>query len=281
MRLQREGDSGARDADVAGREGEDPGEIECRNDQERCDERLVDSESRRDRGGRGDAKRHREPDPAGDLRSCARTTAEDAEDVERVGVLAAGARRACAPGDSRRHEHAEQQQRDRPAWQRAAEGAEREHECEPERPDGADRGRNPADRPEPPFIRQRTGKESEANCGSDPRRRERIHERAGAVPRRGVRAGRRPATTRQRRSPSGCGRHERAGERRSGEPDPDRRGVCEPFDPRLDAVAEQLRGRRQRDERRDRAQKEGEVALSQGKVEMHLVTVFGVHHQNL
>ena len=74
----------------------------------------------RDRGGRCEAKHHREPDPAGDLRGCARTAAEDAEDVESVGVLAAGPRRARAPGDGRRDEDAEQQQRDRPARERAA-----------------------------------------------------------------------------------------------------------------------------------------------------------------
>ena len=151
--------------------------------------------------------------------------------------------------------------------------AEREHEREPERADGADRGRDPADRPEPPFVRQRAGEEREANGGSEPRRRDRVHERAGAVPGRGVRAGRRPAAARQRRCPPGCGSDERAGERGAGEPEPDRRGVREPVDPRGDAVAEQLRGRRQRDERGDRAQKEGEVALSQREFEVHLVTV--------
>ena len=165
--LQRERDGRARDADVAGREGQDPGEIERRNDEESGDERLVDPERGCDRGGCSEAKRHREPDPAGDLRGGAWTAAENAEDIEDVGVLAAGTRRARAPGDDRGDENAEQQKRDRPAWQRPTERAEREHEGEPQRPDGTDGGRDPAYRPETSFVRERAGKESKANCGPD------------------------------------------------------------------------------------------------------------------
>ena len=52
--------------------------------------------------------------------------------------LLPGARRARAPRDDRRDENAEQQKRDRPARQRPTQRAEREHEREPQRADGAD-----------------------------------------------------------------------------------------------------------------------------------------------
>ena len=49
MCLERERDGGARDADVARGEGQDAGEIERRNDEERREERLVDPERGCDR----------------------------------------------------------------------------------------------------------------------------------------------------------------------------------------------------------------------------------------
>ena len=114
------------------------------------------------------AERHREPDPAGDLRggasgSCrergrhrgrGRTCCRDAVDVR--------ARRR------RGDENAEQREaRSASAAARPTRDAEREQEREPQRPDGPDGGRDPTDRPEPSFVRQRAGKESEANCGPD------------------------------------------------------------------------------------------------------------------
>ena len=95
------------------------------------------------------------------------TAAENTEHVEERGRTSLG--RVNVPAsDDRGDENAEQQKRDRPAWQRPAQRAEREHEREPQRPDGPDGGRDPADRPEPSFVRQCAGKESKANRGPDP-----------------------------------------------------------------------------------------------------------------
>ena len=269
--LEGERDGGAGDADVARSEGEDPGEIERRHDEECRDERLVDSERGGDGGDGSKAESHREPDPADDLRGGARTAAENAEDIEGMCVLAAGPRRACPPGDARRDEDSEQEKCDRPARERPTQGAEREHEREPERADGTDRGCDAADRPETSLVRERAGKEGKANRRSDPGGRQRVHDRAGAVARRSIRTRRRTAAAGQRRSPSGCGSQQRAGEGGSGNPDPQRRGVCEPFDPRADSVTEQLRSRGEHHECANRAQEQGEVTLSQREVEVHLV----------
>ena len=187
VRAEREGDGGARDADVPRRQRQDPGEVERRDDQDGGCERPVDPEGGGDPGGGGDAERHREPDPAGDPRRGLRAAPEDAEDVEGVAELRPRPRVTGAPRDCGCHHAREQQHRDRPAREHAARRRQREHDGEPHRPHRAQRAGDPADRPEPAFVVERAGEEGEPHRRPEPGRRERVHDRAGAVARGCVR----------------------------------------------------------------------------------------------
>ena len=249
VRLQRERDGGARDADVARRERQDPGEIERRDDQERCrDERLVDSERGCDRG-RPRAMRSPIASPTQPA-ICAAARGQRPRTRKTSSAwanVAAGTRDACAPGDAARDEHAEQQ-RARSASAAARRSPSRARARARARARGRRRARSRSRRPSRagPRSGATRDKEREADCGPDPGRRERVHERAGAVAR-----GRHRAASSTRRSASAptASRHaevtQRAGERRCGEPEPDR-----PRRPRAlriparDAVTEQLRSQR-------------------------------------
>ena len=203
MGLQRERDGRARDTDVAGGKRQDPGEVERGND-DQAQPRAAASTPNAAAMPAAAASRSAIASPTQPTsRAAARGQRPRTRKASRTCAnAAAGPRRAGPPGDERRDEHAEQQCRDRPARQHSARRSEREHDREPERPDGAERRRNAADRPEPPLAVQHAREEREANRGPDPRRRERVHERAGAVARGRVGRGRRAAAARQRRSPS-------------------------------------------------------------------------------
>ena len=155
VRRKGEGDRCARDADVPGGQRQDPGQIERRDDEDGGCERPVDPEGGCDRGRGGDAERHREPDPAGDLRRRAGAASEHAEDVETMPELRPRPRVTSAPGDCGCHHSCEQQDRDRPARQHAARRCEGQHDGEPHRPHRAQRAGDPADRPEPPVVVER------------------------------------------------------------------------------------------------------------------------------
>ena len=261
MRRQGECDGRARDPDVAGGERQDPGEVERRDDQECGDEWAFDAECGCDTGRRSEPQRHRETDPAGEPCGGARAAAEDAERVEHVCDAAARPRRAHFPGDGDRDEDAEQQCGDRPARQNAARRSERQHDREPERPHGAERRCNAADRPQAALAGQDTREEREADRRPDPRRRQRVHERAGAVARCRIGWSRRAAAARQRRRPAARRGDQRRRERRCGDPQQHRRSVTEPVDARGDPVAEQLRRRRQHEQHADRAEEERNMTL--------------------
>ena len=228
-----------------------------------------------------DPQRPSRADPAGDLRRSARTAPEDAEDVERVAELRSRPRVTGAPRDRSRDSGREQQHRDRPARQHAARRREREHDREPHGPHRAQRAGDPADRPEPAFVVEHAREEGEANGRADPGRRERVHDRAGAVARGRVGPRGRAAAARQRRLPAARRRHQRAAERGRREPEPAGRRIREPGDSVGDEIAEQLRTQRQRDQRCDRSQEHGDVPFPQLEVQVHLVTTFRVGHEFL
>ena len=144
---------------LPGRQRQDPGQVERRDDQDGGCERPVDPEGGCDRGRGGDAERHREPDPAGDLRRGLGAAPEDAEDVESSG-------RTSSPAAS--HERARRLRLPpllRAAGPRSASAAAR-------RPPRRARARRRATSPAPRSASRRSRRPSRAarRCGACVRR---------------------------------------------------------------------------------------------------------------
>src|SRR5262249_55917289 len=82
-------DRGARDADVAGGERDEPGDVERRENQDGGDDGLVNADRGRDGGRAGEAAGDREADPAGETDGGRWVLAELAEGIEEVSMAAA------------------------------------------------------------------------------------------------------------------------------------------------------------------------------------------------
>ena len=66
MGAEGDRDRRARDADVPGGEGDEPGEVERRENEDGRDDRLVNADGGGDGGRAGEAAGDREADPAGE-----------------------------------------------------------------------------------------------------------------------------------------------------------------------------------------------------------------------
>src|SRR4051794_10872493 len=96
--LEGEGDGAARDADVAGGEGDHPGDLEGGDDHDRGGERVVEPERGGDGGGGGEAAGGRDCDPGNEAEGGRGVAAEGAERIEQV---AGAAVRVAVPGADR------------------------------------------------------------------------------------------------------------------------------------------------------------------------------------
>ena len=174
--------------------GSVPGELECRHDQHRGEQRVLDAERRRDRGRRCDAADRREPDPAESWP--ARADSGRRRGRRRGGARCDPAAASCVRGTQSRSQRARRARRfrsGRPAarrWRRRSVSiAASQTQCA-----DSDRRADPAGRPDPSFAVQHAGEERDAEGRAELGGRERVD----AASRRRSAQRRRAATSRRR-----------------------------------------------------------------------------------
>ena len=229
MRLQCHRHRTTRDAYVPG-QGDQAGEIERGEDDQRGEHRMVDPECSRDRGCAQETGPRRHADPGSDARASRRRAAQRAKRVEQVGDM--GPRGAVARhernqrrNDGNRGDDDDEAKRYCSHRGRADDDDPEDHEAH--RPD---HGEHTAHPPGSVVPVEPPREEHEPHAFADPDRHQAVDERPDAVTRGRVCAGHPAAAEAERRAPDPGARDQRADEAEGCRPQPDRARVLETAD---------------------------------------------------